>query len=122
MPSAARQKAPVISRLEIEEYVKVSSDLSRAKKRQEKLRPKYLALLEAGAICDPDSPWEVFMEPHDRPAVDWKAECVSLLMESRPDDWPVKIGEIESKRKDEIHLRSRPNPVYLAKGGNKVKP
>jgi hypothetical protein len=117
MSATARKKAPVISKTEIEEYVKVSSDLSRAKKRQEKLRPKYLGLLEAGAICDADCPWELFMEVHDRPAVDWKAECVSLLMESRPDDWPVKVAEIESKRKDEIHLKSRPNPTYLAKAG-----
>jgi hypothetical protein len=111
----ARKKAPVIPRATIEEYIKVSSDLSKAKKRQEKLRPLLLAQLEAGAINDPESPWELFTEVHDRPAVDWKSELVSFLMEYFPDDWPVKIAAMEGKRREEVHLRSRPNPVYLAR-------
>jgi hypothetical protein len=119
MPSTARKKipSPVITRKEIEEYIEVSSTLSRAKKKQEKLRPLLLARIEAGATIDPESPWELYTEPHDRPDVDWKAELVSLLMEYRPDDWPVVIAQLEGKRKDEIHLKSRPNPVYLEKKG-----
>jgi hypothetical protein len=36
-------------------------------------------------------------------------------MEYFPDDWPVKIAAMEGKRREEVHLRSRPNPVYLAR-------
>src|SRR5688572_26499052 len=109
MPSTVRQKAPVISKEEIEEYVKVSSDLSRAKKRQDKLRPRYRALLEVGAICDPESPLELFLEPHEVPDPDWREECIALLVKAYPDDWGVKVAEIEARRKPEIHLKSRPN-------------
>jgi hypothetical protein len=112
----AKAKPPVITAREIAEYIEVSSVLSRAKKRQEKLRPSLLARLEAGAAQEKDSPYELYTEEHDKPGIDWREECTKMYMEYFPEDWESKLLQLDAdNRRTEVHLKSRPNPAYLAK-------
>jgi hypothetical protein len=111
MPGAARVKETpvVIGAARIKRYVRVSVLAAAREKQRKKLRDQLVPLIESGAVCDPKSPYELYILPVEKSKVPWREIAERYITQEFGGEAGAEIARLEERYRDtEQHLKTRP--------------
>jgi hypothetical protein len=109
---------PKLDKETIEKYVHTALKIDALTLANMETRNKILDALRAGAVCSPDSPWELYESKEEYSNVPWKEVAELWIRKVMGRKWTIEVARLESKYRVSIPvLRKRANPDYLAPGG-----